>query len=108
MMSRIYIIAIKSMLIDANIIITAGENAIFECECEGVENLVWLKDNRPLSDKLADRIVISKEDNVFRLEIKNVSESDSGTYTARAENDCGVSMSTAHLIVEKCKYLHTL
>lgn len=87
------------------IVITAGETAVFECEVEGADNVVWLKDNRPLSDKLADRIVISKENDVFRLEIRNVSETDSGTYTARADNGCGVSYSTAHLIVEKCKHL---
>ena len=88
--------------------ISAGETAVFECEVEGVDNLVWLKDNRPLSDKLADRILISRENDVFRLEIRNVSESDSGVYTARADNGCGVSMSTAHLIVEKCKPSETL
>ncbi|XP_065224775.1 uncharacterized protein LOC135848732 isoform X2 [Planococcus citri] len=78
-----------------------GDNAVFECEVEGVTSMTWLKDNRPLSDKLADRICITQEGNVYRLEIKNVSETDSGTYTARAENDIGVSYSTAHLIVEK-------
>ncbi|XP_065224779.1 obscurin-like isoform X6 [Planococcus citri] len=81
--------------------IAAGDNAVFECEVEGVTSMTWLKDNRPLSDKLADRICITQEGNVYRLEIKNVSETDSGTYTARAENDIGVSYSTAHLIVEK-------
>lgn len=65
--------------------------------------MTWLKDNRPLSDRLADRISITQEGNIYRLEIKNVCETDSGTYTARAENDQGVSYSTAHLIVEKCK-----
>lgn len=83
----------------------AGENAVFECEVEGVTKLTWLKDNRPLSDRLADRITITEENGVYRLEIKNITETDSGTYTARAENDCGVSFSTAHLIVEKCKFL---
>jgi len=87
------------------ILFAAGENAVFECEVEGVTKLTWLKDNRPLSDRLADRITITEENGVYRLEIKNVTESDSGTYTARAENDCGVSFSTAHLIVEKCKFI---
>lgn len=70
---------------------------------EGVTSMTWLKDNRPLSDRLADRIIITQENNVYRLEIKNVCETDSGTYTARAENDLGVSFSTAQLIVEKCE-----
>lgn len=68
--------------------------------------MTWLKDNRPLSDRLADRITITEENFVHRLEIKNITESDSGTYTARAENDCGVSFSTAHLIVEKCTFIY--
>lgn len=70
---------------------------------EGADNVTWLKDNRPLFDRFADRILMSKDENVYRLEIKNVSETDSGTYTARAENNCGVSFCTAHLIVEKSK-----
>lgn len=101
---KIIILELRNFLsLFTHIKFAAGDNAVFECEVEGVTNLTWLKDNRPLSDKLADRITITQENNVYRLEIKNVCETDSGTYTARAENDQGVSYSTAHLIVEKCK-----
>lgn len=67
-------------------------------------SIQWLKDNKPLDDRLADRIVTTeKEDNSYRLELKHCSESDSGTYTARATNGNENSTCTAQLIVEKCK-----
>ena len=81
----------------------AGQNAVFECDVEGATKVTWLKDNRPLSERLSDRVTMSEENQKYRLEIRNCTELDSGTYTARAENDCGVSYSTAHLVVEKCK-----
>lgn len=61
----------------------------------------WLKDNKPLDDKLADRINITSSENIFKLQIQNVLESDSGIYTARAANGDGAATCTAQLIVEK-------
>ncbi|XP_011305282.1 muscle M-line assembly protein unc-89 isoform X2 [Fopius arisanus] len=83
--------------------VIAGESATFECTLDSsssASKFLWLKDNKPLDDKLADRINIISTDNVFKLKILNVMESDTGIYTARAANgDCNASC-TAQLIVE--------
>lgn len=64
----------------------------------------WLKDNKPLDEKLAERVTSSTVNNsTFKLEIENVTESDSGIYTARAVNGDGASTCTAQLVVQKCK-----
>ncbi|XP_046622217.1 obscurin isoform X9 [Neodiprion virginianus] len=83
----------------------AGESATFECtlnDNDSPSRMHWLKDNKPLDDKLADRVVTSAENNsTFKLEIANVSESDSGIYTARAVNSDGIATCTAQLIVHE-------
>ena len=43
----------------------------------------WLKDNKPLEDKLADRVKITSKDALFSLEISNCTPGDSGQYTCR-------------------------
>ncbi|XP_072157515.1 protein Obscurin isoform X3 [Bemisia tabaci] len=81
-----------------------GDNAVFEVAIDSSEvtTLSWLKDNKILSDKLADRISATNTDSNFKLEIMNVRPSDSGTYTARASDSSGtVSSCTAQLIVEE-------
>lgn len=85
---------------------TAGECATFECTLESSIScrMQWFKDNKPLNDKLADRVNITSTDKSYKLEIKNVLESDSGIYTARAANDDGNATCTAQLIVENRKY----
>lgn len=64
----------------------------------------WLKDNKPLDDKLADRIKITSTEKSFKLEITNVIVSDSGIYTARAANGEGNATCTAQLVVENRTY----
>ncbi|XP_044021283.1 obscurin isoform X3 [Aphidius gifuensis] len=83
--------------------VIAGESASFECTLESTTSsrMHWLKDNKPLEDKLADRIKITSTENTFKLQILNVLESDSGIYTARAANGDGKATCTAQLIVEK-------
>lgn len=68
--------------------------------------MTWLKDNRPLDDKLADRVKISgnSQNGDYTLELMHCVENDSGTYTARAENKKGNSLCTAQLVVQECKY----
>uniref|UniRef100_A0A1B6FN80 Obscurin n=1 Tax=Cuerna arida TaxID=1464854 RepID=A0A1B6FN80_9HEMI len=79
-----------------------GGNAVFECELEDRAKVIWLKDNKPLEDKLADRIrAVTKDDTKHRLEIKGCHESDTASYTARAEANGGVASCTAHLLVEE-------
>lgn len=86
---------------------TAGGNAMFECELEEKAKVIWLKDNKPLEDRLADRIsAVTKDDTKHRLEIKGCHENDTGAYTARAEAASGsISSCTAHLLVEEGEYL---
>ncbi|KAK0180904.1 hypothetical protein PV327_003237 [Microctonus hyperodae] len=82
--------------------VIAGECATFECTLESSIScrMQWFKDNKPLNDKLADRVNITSTDKSYKLEIKNVLESDSGIYTARAANGDGNATCTAQLIVE--------
>jgi len=63
----------------------------------------WLKDNKPMEDKLADRVTTTITDNVCKLEIQNVHESDSGIYIARALNANGEATCTAQLVVQQRK-----
>lgn len=87
---------------------TAGHNAIFECEVasDTPTSMTWLKDNRLMEDKLADRVLISSQDDnsKFKLELQHCRESDSGVYTARATNVIGNASCTAQLVVQECKY----
>ncbi|XP_046395296.1 obscurin isoform X2 [Ischnura elegans] len=84
-------------------VVEAGETATFECELESesTTSVTWLKDNRNLDDKLADRIKMINKDRKHSLEIMHCRESDTGLYTALASNDNGVNSSTAQLIVQE-------
>ncbi|XP_053986004.1 obscurin isoform X2 [Hylaeus volcanicus] len=82
----------------------AGEMASFECtllQTDSTTMVQWLKDNKPLDDRLADRITASAVGKTFKLTLQNVLESDSGIYIARAINSEGQSTCTAQLIVQK-------
>ncbi|KAL0901988.1 hypothetical protein ABMA27_007123 [Loxostege sticticalis] len=85
--------------------IEPGENAHFECTLrESTESVkvTWLKDNKPLTDKLMDRCTISsKHDGTHKLELKHCREDDTGLYTARAENVKGNTHCTAQLVVHE-------
>lgn len=61
----------------------------------------------PLPNSIAQRITITedKENNIYKLQLNKVIMSDSGTYTVKAANDIGESLSTAHLFVENRKPL---
>jgi hypothetical protein len=63
----------------------AGEKAVFEaCSSSGSGvTATWLKDNKQLDDALADRLKIQSKDNLFSLELSNVTAADSGQYTCR-------------------------
>lgn len=63
-----------------------------------------MKDNKPLEDPLADRINFTEgAHNSYKMVLTHCTESDSGTYIARATNGFENATCTAHLIVEKCK-----
>ncbi|KAK9307269.1 hypothetical protein QLX08_002302 [Tetragonisca angustula] len=81
-----------------------GEMTVFECtllHTDATTRVQWLKDNKPLEDRLADRLTASATGKTFRLQLQNVLESDSGIYIARAMNSEGQATCTAQLIVQK-------
>lgn len=89
----------------------AGSNATFEIQLEDkTASLTWLKDNKPLDDRLADRISSKEMDgNYYQLNIKHCAESDSGLYTAKACNSNSDSTTcSAQLIVHESKLLKNL
>lgn len=85
--------------------ISAGENATFEFQLEDKPvNVTWMKDNKPLSDPLADRMKFTEgANNSYKMELSHCTESDSGTYIARATNGFENATCTAHLVVIACK-----
>ena len=92
---------IHSKIVDA---FTAGECATFECTLKASDaatKMLWLKDNKPMEDKLADRVKTTTEGSTFKLQIENVSETDSGIYIARAANNDGQATCTAQLVVQE-------
>ncbi|KAJ8674084.1 hypothetical protein QAD02_005346, partial [Eretmocerus hayati] len=84
--------------------VIAGECATFECTLKSEDlatKMMWLKDNKPMDDRLADRVKQTSEGKNYKLEIENVSESDSGIYIARASNTDGQAHCTAQLVVQE-------
>ncbi|XP_013175919.1 PREDICTED: muscle M-line assembly protein unc-89-like isoform X5 [Papilio xuthus] len=83
--------------------IEPGENAAFECSLHESEEVkvTWLKDNKPLTDRLMDRCSITSIDGAFRLKLMHCREDDAGTYTAIAENKKGNAHCTAQLVVQE-------
>ncbi|CAH2103000.1 unnamed protein product [Euphydryas editha] len=82
--------------------IEPGENAIFECALQEDEaKVTWLKDNKPFSDRLMDRVLMQQRAGRYRLEVLHCREDDSGLYTARAENVKGNAHCTAQLVVHE-------
>lgn len=80
----------------------------FECtllHTDATTRVQWLKDNKPLEDRLADRLTASATGKTFRLQLQNVLESDSGIYIARAMNSEGQATCTAQLIVQKREFI---
>ena len=65
--------------------IPAGEKAVFEARASSGTGVTatWLKDNKPLDDKLADRVKVTSKDSLFSLELLNCTPADSGQYTCR-------------------------
>jgi hypothetical protein len=80
-----------------------GDNGKFDCEVDSkaLSTVTWMKGNRPLDDKLADRVKITTVGNRHTLEVLNCSDNDSGLYTAKATNENGTSSSSAQLLVHE-------
>jgi len=79
-----------------------GEKAVFEARASAGAGVTatWLKDNKPLDDKLADRVKITSKDALFSLELSNCSPADSGNYTCRITAQGGETATcSANLVV---------
>ena len=64
----------------------------------------WLRDNKPLDDKLADRVKITAKENHFTLELQNCMAEDAGQYTCRVTGNKGENVTcSAHLEVHTCE-----
>jgi len=84
----------------------AGDDAVFECQLGSEAHVTWLKDNKALDDRLADRVTKSvSEDHSYKLEISHLMERDSGIYTALAKTAEGSSTCTAQLLVRESEYI---
>ncbi|GAB0092620.1 Obscurin [Sergentomyia squamirostris] len=83
--------------------IEPGDKASFEIQLENEPTSVtWLKDNKPLEDRLADRVKKTElGNNSHKLELLHCREEDSGLYTARANSGSETSTCSAQLIVQK-------
>ncbi|KAB7508067.1 hypothetical protein Anas_00236 [Armadillidium nasatum] len=71
----------------------ASDNATFVCEVEHSSQyyVTWLKDNKVLDDKLADRIIQQDEGKKHTLKLLHCKVEDSAIYTAKATDNNGVS-----------------
>ncbi|KAG5678438.1 hypothetical protein PVAND_008111 [Polypedilum vanderplanki] len=83
--------------------IEPGETALFEFQLEEKPvNVIWLKDNKPLEDPLADRMTFKEgPSNTYQMQLIHCRESDSGIYIAKVSNGFEHATCTAQLIVEK-------
>lgn len=69
-------------------------------------NVTWMKDNKPLADPLQDRLTFNEgANNAYTMQLVHCTESDSGTYIARATNGFENATCTAQLIVEKREFV---
>lgn len=89
---------------------TAGEKATFDCSIDSVPecNVTWLRNNRPLDDRFADRIQVISQGKTHKLLMMNCRTDDSGLYTALAVNPEGSTACSASLVVQEREYLYHL
>ncbi|XP_069178633.1 LOW QUALITY PROTEIN: muscle M-line assembly protein unc-89 [Procambarus clarkii] len=96
-------------------VVEPGEGVTFSCEvahpCPYF--VTWLKDSKPLDDKLADRVQqqdagdrhnlrITDEGNKHTLKVMNCRVQDSGIYTAKATDEAGAAATcSAQLLVQE-------
>eukprot|EP00094_Tigriopus_californicus_P003329 TCALIF_03202-PA protein Name:"Similar to unc-89 Muscle M-line assembly protein unc-89 (Caenorhabditis elegans)" AED:0.27 eAED:0.27 QI:0/0.83/0.76/0.92/0.91/0.88/25/216/2842 len=82
-----------------------GEKALLSCATDAnIPGLTatWLKDNKPLDDKIADRVKVMAKENHFTLEVNGSDPEDSGQYTCRVSSPNGDTITcSGHLEVHK-------
>ena len=78
---------------------------MFECRVQADPPAVvtWLRDNKPLDDAMAERVMISSDGNKHTLKLLNCAKTDSGLYCARAASDGGIAVCSAQLEVDEGK-----
>uniref|UniRef100_A0A8D2H351 Ig-like domain-containing protein n=2 Tax=Urocitellus parryii TaxID=9999 RepID=A0A8D2H351_UROPR len=79
--------------------VNEGQDVLFTCEISGEPSpeIEWFKNNLPIS--ISSNISVNRSRNVYTLEIRNASVSDSGKYTIKAKNFRGQCSATASLTV---------
>ncbi|XP_071523599.1 protein Obscurin-like isoform X2 [Panulirus ornatus] len=85
-------------------VVEPGESVLFGCEVAHPAPyfITWLKDSKPLDDKLADRIQQQDAGNVHTLKVMNCRVLDSGIYTAKATDETGAAATcSAQLLVQE-------
>ena len=82
---------------------SAGEKAIFDCAVESDQpcTVTWLRNNRPLDDRFADRIQVVSKGRKHSLQMMNCRLDDSGLYTALAASEEGSTTCSASLVVQQ-------
>ncbi len=82
---------------------SAGEKALFDCalESDAPCSVTWLRNNRPLDDRFADRIQVVTKGRKHSLQMMNCRVDDSGLYTAMASNEEGSTTCSASLVVQE-------
>ncbi|XP_050698180.1 obscurin-like isoform X5 [Eriocheir sinensis] len=85
-------------------LIEPGEDVAFVCEVTHPLPyfITWLKDNKPLDDKLADRVQQQDSGSKHTLRVLNCRIDDSGIYTAKATDEANSSSTcSAQLLVQE-------
>lgn len=62
--------------------------------------MTWLRNNKPLDDRFADRIVTTSKGRKHSLQMMNCRLDDSGLYTVVASNEDGSATCSASLVVQ--------
>ncbi|XP_066949349.1 LOW QUALITY PROTEIN: muscle M-line assembly protein unc-89-like [Macrobrachium rosenbergii] len=85
-------------------VVEPGESVNFTCVVAHPAPyfVTWLKDNKPLDDKLADRVQAQDNGDKHTLKVMNCRVQDSGIYTAKATDENGISATcSAQLLVQE-------
>uniref|UniRef100_A0A8C9NUD3 Ig-like domain-containing protein n=1 Tax=Serinus canaria TaxID=9135 RepID=A0A8C9NUD3_SERCA len=79
--------------------VNEGQDVLLTCEVSGEPSpeVEWLKNNQPIA--VSSHLRVSHSKNIYSLEIRNATVSDTGKYTVKAKNYHGQCSATASLTV---------